>query len=390
MPIWHLNYKGAMKILQIIPNLASGGAERFTVDLCNKLSEDHHNIRLLTFYDRQEGDIFFDELNPKIRTVSLSKKRGVDPKLLQQLYNTIKLDPPDVIHSHLRALNYLMAVAPLLARTPIVHTVHSDAFKECTSSRLRQIRRKFFCRKNVMAVTISNESARSFSEAYKHTKNTLIINGRQQPVPSSKYIDVVNELSPYKKNNTKVFVSISRISSEKNQLMMTRAFNQLVKKEKADAILLIIGSSRDSAESKSVESELKQLVSVSEGVFLLGEKANATDYLFASDYFCLSSVYEGMPISLIEAFAAGAIPVCTPVGGIPEMINELDPSLLAQGTSEEDYFQALKNAYHLSKERQEHLHKKAVILFKEKYAIARSAKSYQRLYQTLIEAKQRK
>src|SRR5690606_23773831 len=133
-----------------------------------------------------------------------------------------------------------------------------------------------------------------------------------------------------------------------------------------------------------------QLVSVSEGVFLLGEKANATDYLFASDYFCLSSVYEGMPISLIEAFAAGAIPVCTPVGGIPEMINELDPSLLAQGTSEEDYFQALKNAYHLSKERQEHLHKKAVILFKEKYAIARSAKSYQRLYQTLIEAKQRK
>jgi glycosyltransferase involved in cell wall biosynthesis len=66
------------------------------------------------------------------------------------------------------------------------------------------------------------------------------------------------------------------------------------------------------------------------------------DYLYASDGFCLSSVYEGMPISLIEAFACGCIPVCTPVGGIINTIEQGVTGFLSLTVSESDYLDALR------------------------------------------------
>lgn len=373
-----------MKILQVIPNLASGGAERFTVDLCNRLSETNDNVTLLTFYDRKENDIFFSDLDNSIPTLSLSKRKGVDLKMIRNLHNKIKAVKPDVIHSHLRGLNYLMAVAPFFSSIPFIHTIHSDAFMECKSPKLRAIRKQFFRRKNVMPVTISSESAISFSAAYPKTKNTLILNGRQLPVPGPQFDEVSEEVSTYKGEDTKVFVSIGRISPEKNQLMLVQTFNRFIKEENADAILLIIGSGRKSEEGRLIEQQLNDIVSEHPKVFLLGEKTNATDYLYVSDYFCLSSVYEGMPISLIEAFATGVIPICTPVGGIPGMINELNSSLLSKSTSEEDYCQALKNAYHLSGEQKKQLQLQAKKLFEEKYSIEKCAASYEQLYRKLI------
>ena len=43
--------------------------------------------------------------------------------------------------------------------------------------------------------------------------------------------------------------------------------------------------------------------------------------MYLSDAFCLTSVYEGLPISLLEAISCGCVPVCTPVGGITEVVH---------------------------------------------------------------------
>jgi glycosyltransferase involved in cell wall biosynthesis len=77
-------------------------------------------------------------------------------------------------------------------------------------------------------------------------------------------------------------------------------------------------------------------------IHFLGLKSNVNDYLYASDGFCLSSVYEGMPISLIEAFACGCIPVCTPVGGIINTIEQGVTGFLSLTVSESDYLDALR------------------------------------------------
>jgi glycosyltransferase involved in cell wall biosynthesis len=137
-------------------------------------------------------------------------------------------------------------------------------------------------------------------------------------------------------------------------------------------------------ESKEIERGLKQAERVHTHIHFLGEHSNATDYLHASDFFCLSSIYEGMPITLIESFATGCIPICTPVGGIPEMVEELDQTLLAKSVKGGDYVQALRYGMAITPEKQEGIKKQSVSLFKNEYSIEYCAKQYDKLYKNML------
>src|SRR5699024_10807092 len=99
-----------------------------------------------------------------------------------------------------------------------------------------------------------------------------------------------------KNDSTKVFVNIGRLQYQKNQLMLVKAFNKLVYEHNANAVLLIIGGGRNTGESRQIQRKLQQVEQKHAHMHLLGERPNATDYLYAADYFCLSSLYEGMPI----------------------------------------------------------------------------------------------
>ena len=90
--------------------------------------------------------------------------------------------------------------------------------------------------------------------------------------------------------------------------------------------LLIIGEGFDRA------SELKKLAN--KNIHFIGIKTNVPDYLYASDAFCLSSNFEGMPISLIEAFACGCPSICTPVGGIVNSVKHGVTGFLSKSLSE--------------------------------------------------------
>lgn len=372
-----------MNILQLIPSLSGGGARRFIVDLSNQLAKEH-KVTLLTLYDARENSFFRSQLVPEINTKTLGKQPGFDWRMIPKLWKVIKEIEPDIIHNHLNSFNYLIPLIPFLGELPIVHTVHSDAFKECRYPLIRSARKICFKRKNVVPVTISDASAISFEKVYSNTEQTLIYNGRAEFLKSENYDEVLNELSDFKRDDkTLLFTNIGRIVPEKNQLMLIAAFNRLIYKDNANAVLLIIGGRIRNLKSRQLEAQLTAVAEEHEHIYLLGEHSNATDYLFAADFFCLSSVYEGMPISLIEAFAAGAIPICTPVGGIPQMVNDLDSSLLAEKVDVDDYYRVLKRAYEMPNSKQQIVKQKIKLLFKKKYSLKHCALKYEDLYKDL-------
>lgn len=71
-------------------------------------------------------------------------------------------------------------------------------------------------------------------------------------------------------------------------------------------------------------------------VHLLGTRNNPRDYMKAADAFCLSSLYEGIPITLIECFSVGTIPICTPVGGMKNMLKYGKNGILSMGVSRQE------------------------------------------------------
>ena len=67
-----------MKILQVIPNLLSGGAESFTIELSLELTNKGHDCDVATLYDNLENTSRILRLQEKSNIISLHKKNGLD------------------------------------------------------------------------------------------------------------------------------------------------------------------------------------------------------------------------------------------------------------------------------------------------------------------------
>lgn len=106
-----------------------------------------------------------------------------------------------------------------------------------------------------------------------------------------------------------------------------------------DVALVIVGEGRERA---ALQDRIREL-ELTERVQLTGFRPDATDIIAAADVFCLSSIWEGVPLAAQEAILLGVPVVATDVGGMRELIaNKIsgrlvpprDPSALAAALSE--------------------------------------------------------
>ena len=91
-----------MKVIEFMPQLGSGGAERFVVDLCNILAEKSEVILVVLFPLSTHG-YFRSELYDSVKVISLNKKKGIDLRCLWKFWGVVKREKPDVVHLHLYA-----------------------------------------------------------------------------------------------------------------------------------------------------------------------------------------------------------------------------------------------------------------------------------------------
>lgn len=360
-----------MKIVQVIPHLGEGGAERFVVDLANELS-GRHEVVLCTLYDDPSLDVMGRHLARAVRVIRLGKRRGFDRRISPALASLLRAEKPDVAHSHLLAVNYLAPLSALFPKVRFFHTVHNDAFRETRGQAERAFRSFFFTTRLVRPVTISGASDESFRRAYPFAAPVLIPNGIRPPAappPDSPAAEEVRRamVTP----GTKVFVNVARIARQKNQIMLVRAFNRLVAAGH-DVALLVVGGPKD-AEGEVILAELERIRGPR--VRLLGSRPDATDFLPAADGFCLSSAFEGAPISLLEALASGCTPVCSPAGGIPEVICHGRNGYLSAGFDEDSYVGALGEM--LAAPDPEAIRAAARASFDGRYDISAAARSYE-------------
>lgn len=360
-----------MKILEIIPQLSQGGAERFVIDLCNEMSKKHEVV-LVVLHNVDKHDFFRKELNGRVRLISMNKRMGMDSKLFFRLAKLIRNEKSDVVHTHLRGIVYTFLSYISASKIKFVHTVHNDAKMEAGGGVSKWCRKLAFNLKRVHPVTISEESQRSFEKFY-HLPSTLIYNGRPEYNFDTDISAVQQELNKIKTNKeARIIVNIARIQPQKNQLPLATAIDNLNKQGYA-VELAIIGSKAD----KQIVSDIEALNSPY--VHLLDVRTNPRDYMRAADAFCLSSIYEGMPITLIECFSVGAIPLCTPVGGIINMIKDGENGIISKSTSLEHIEEMLIRFLSLSESEKEQIHINSLKSFSN-YNMEKCANYYIKLF----------
>jgi len=360
-----------MKILQIIASLSDGGAEKFVIDLSNELSKKH-DVVICTLFDIDNDMFLAKTLSSRVKVISLSKKKGLDLKIFYKIYKLIEQIKPDVVNTHVRALFY--TTFPILFfKSKFVHTVHNMADKE-TSYIYRLIYKIFFNYFKVTPIAISKKVLESIQLEYSNSFKILIENGVKQLHPTSQVDKVKQEIEKYKvTENTKVLLTIGRIGSQKNYVLLVKTVNQLIQ-DNFDIVLLIIG--RDYG-------DLEMLKSIaSKHIYFLGQKINVVDYINNADAFCLSSLYEGLPIVLLESLSMGCIPICTPAGGIVDVIDK-DIGFMCDGFSESSYYKIMREFLETDISNLNKMKHNCQKLFNINYNIEKTAEKYLYLYNTL-------
>lgn len=363
-----------MKILHIHPSMAGGGIEAMICGLVNEMAKVH-DVTLCTIFEPKKDDVFEKKLSSSVHRISLGKKiPGFSIKEVFDIYRCIRKGHYDVVHIHGFFYYYALAVFLLHKRVKFVYTIHSDAAKENTiwDKRFIRIKKYAFQKKHIHLVTISKESKRSFT-AYYGLDSTLIYNGIPEYISQNN----ANKLIEYRRTDkTKLFLHPGRISEPKNQVVLVKAFDSLIK-EGNDVVLLIAGSKQD----LQIWSEIEPYLT--ERIVYLGERSDVRDLLAESDAFCLPSIWEGMPVTLLEALSVGCIPICSPVGGIPEVITNGENGFLSSDSSEEAYYKALKSFVSCTDVEIKDIKQKCLKTF-DKFRISEVAKKYIEVYKSII------
>lgn len=362
-----------MKILQLTFSLTSGGAEKFTVDLTNELVKTNEVYFCVILSEKYKEHSFFkSKINKNVNYINLHCEKGVNYKTFFTIFKLINEIKPDAIHFHLNTILYLYLPSLIFKnKIKFIHTLHSITPKTIGFKWQRSVNKFFYKRNLIKAVAISQENKLSFKEFYEHQNVALIENGVAYPQKTSKFGEVKNELTKFKLNpSDKIFIHIGGYLEAKNQELLIKVFNRLIN-DNHGVVLIIIGKYFDTEEAKKLKEISKK------GIYYLGTKINIADYLLNSDAFVLSSLWEGLPISLLEALSCGVIPVCTPAGGIPDVIKDKTIGYVSKDFTELGLYNAVINCL----DGMDTFDRESLInYFNNNFSIEKCSKEYEAIY----------
>jgi glycosyltransferase involved in cell wall biosynthesis len=306
-----------IKVLQIIPNFGFGGAEMLVKDFLLAQDTEQFEMAACSLYPFSGTTIEQELQRAGIRVFYLTKKLGPDLGIFKELYDTLKDFKPHVIHTHRYVIRYTLIPA-LLCRIPVkIHTIHNVAEKEVDlAGRIIHFFAYHFFKyqpigisKNISDYASSYYTMGHIPHIYNGIRTVLYNSPIELRKKTRKSLDIADD--------DIIFINVGRFFPQKNHRLLIEAFRKVTLPE-PNATLLLIGEGELRPEIERIVSEK----GLNERIRFLGLRKDIPELLGASDIFVLSSDWEGLPLTIIEAMAAGKPVIATAVGGLPELIDQ--------------------------------------------------------------------
>jgi glycosyltransferase involved in cell wall biosynthesis len=303
-----------ISVLHVIHDLGFGGAQRLVTDLALNIDPKKYSVSVASLYSPQTTPCE-DELGKRnIRVSYLGKHAGLDAGAVIRLGTVIRETRAEIVHTHCHALRYALPLVIAGKARAALHTVHNLAAQD--AGRPRWLTALAY-RAGVVPVAIGKEVAESLNREFGIANPPLIRNGinvARFAVPSIAREAARGALGL---GNELTFICAASLTPKKGHSILLDAFARVVEKVPTAKLLLAgTGETRPALEAQVVN------LGLDSNVRFLGARSDMPDLLAASDVFVLSSLWEGMPLSVMEAMAAGRPVVCTAVGGSREIVQD--------------------------------------------------------------------
>ncbi len=319
-----------LNILYVITKLELGGAQKQLLNLISCLDKERFQPFLFT---AKNGLLLKDALSLSGLTLKESRclERAINPirdlLALAEIYLFIKKNNIDIVHTHSSKAGIVGRLAALLAGAKIIiHTVHGWAFNDYQPWWMRKlfIFLERFCANfthKIIVVCTADKTKGLFLRIASAEKYTLIRYGINYADFISAYTGAKAELGI--KNGEPVVGMISCLKSQKSpQDFIRLAF--LLKRSLPGVRFILIG---EGILRKALERLINKF-NLQKEIILTGWRTDIPRLLSAMDVFVLTSLWEGLPICVLEAMAAGKPTVVTDTGGVREVVMEGETGFL--------------------------------------------------------------
>ena len=377
--------EGKHILFQIISSLVPAGAERLVVHLLEYLDRERFAPVCISLTDPVGSHLEVRVQQLGVPLYFLGKGDKMSFEVLRKLDALFRQYRPAVVHTHLLALNYAY---PLMIRyrTPArVYTVHSLAEKDVGLRTAPIVRALAFRYRvgRVVPVAIAEEVRNSIQKLYGYPNPPLIPNG----IPTDEYAPDPNKRAQWRQahgieTHATIVTHVGRFAPPKNHALLIEAFARV--RTSAPLYLLLVGG----GELENTVREQVAALGLESRVRFLGIRADVADILRASDAFVLSSRWEGNPMSVMEAMAAGLPVVSTAVGGVPELVRDGETGLLVPSEDTGALAQAIQALVDNPARRQ------AMGVAARQHAVAsfdirHTVRGYEQLYEALLNKNKR-
>ncbi len=357
-------------VLHVVRSLEIGGAERVVTLLANNVDPDRFTSFVACV---ASGGQLAASLRDRERLFVIGNQGRIGYESLRSVIRLVQRHNIDLVHSHDPTGLLHGTVAARLCRVPVVHTKHG--FEEPHREKL-PIRAavRASARTASSYVCVSDELRYRMKDELKLSDRRArrIYNGIEAPSAAVE-----------RRHNPDGAVRIGyvgRLTSVKNHELLIRAFAQ-VAAQRPQCTLEFVGG----GDSETSLRQLVEQLSLEDRVVFHGFQVDVSPFFDRLDVFALTSFYEGLSMSLLEAISRGKPSIVSAVGGNTEVITDEVNGFVFESDNQAEL--ATKLLYTVDNIDSSHLgrvRKNAQESFERRFTIQAMVEQYEALYSSLL------
>lgn len=361
-----------IKLMQITHDLAIGGLQQVVVNLCRTINKDIFNVSVLCL--RELGDFVPDVEHMGIRVTLIPQEKSVDYFSFLKVAKILRQEKIDVIHTHNTQPLIDGTIGALIAGVKtIIHTDHARDFPDKRRYMFAEWAMSHLVYKMVGVSEHTVANLRKY-ERIPLKKLKTIPNG----IDGEKYkvsIDKERKRREIGITNEGPIIGLGvRITEQKGITYLLQAMPAILK-QFPELSLVIAG---DGNLVERLKQEVRRL-NIDKNVYFIGPRLDMPELLKLFDIYVLPSLWEGLPMVLLEAMAAGCPIVATDVGGNRQAITDGYNGSLVESRNPSQLARAVINLLSDQDLRKTYIHN-ALKVFINSFSAVIMTHHYEKLY----------